>query len=241
MKLLKALLISISIIAIAACGKDSTNAVANTAQADSPAKNTNGVNYTPEMFKTDGLTLVAGQDYKLIANPQPVAAGTSEVTELFWYGCPHCLRLEPAVKAWQKNLPADVKFTRYHVSFGGQVEVHQKMYFALKALNKNEELDQKVFDALAFNPQAFNDAAAAKAFGTSNGIDAAAWDKAYSGFDANANIATVKGMVENFGIEGVPAIVVNGKYLVGGETVRTLQVVNKLIEMDKAGTPVAAQ
>jgi thiol:disulfide interchange protein DsbA len=111
------------------------------------------------------------------------------------------------------------------------------MYFAIKALNKNEELDPKVFDALAFNPQAFNDAAAAKTFGTSNGIDAATWDKAYGGFDSNANIAAVKGMVESFGIEGVPAIIVNGKYLVGGESVRTLQVVNKLIEMDKAAAP----
>ena len=234
MKLIKTLLVSLSIIALAACDKSGAK---TEAAPSTPPKSSSAVTYTPEMFKTDGLTIVAGQDYKLIANPQPVAAGTTEVTELFWYGCPHCFRLEPALKAWKSTLPADVKFTRYHVDLGGQTGIHQKMYFAIKALNKNEELDPKVFDALAFNPQAFNDAAAAKTFGTSNGIDAATWDKAYGGFDSNANIAAVKGMVESFGIEGVPAIIVNGKYLVGGESVRTLQVVNKLIEMDKAAAP----
>ena len=227
LKFLKPFIIGTTVLALSACGKD-------TSPAQAGAKTTQAVTYTADMFKTDGLTLVEGQDYKLVPNPQPVTSGKVEVTEFFWYGCPHCYRLEPALEAWSKTLPADVQLTRLHVNLGEPTDIHQKVYFALKTLKQNEALDQKAFDALAFNVKAMNDDEAAKAFAVKNGVDAAAWDKAYNGFDTKTGIATADGLVKNYGIQGVPTIIVNGKYAVGGETVRTLQVVNKLIEQERA-------
>ena len=32
------------------------------------------------------------------SNPDKVV-----VTELFWYGCPHCFRLEPYIEKWKKS------------------------------------------------------------------------------------------------------------------------------------------
>ena len=34
--------------------------------------------------------------------------GKIEVLEFFWYGCPHCYNLQPALKAWLKNAPKDI-------------------------------------------------------------------------------------------------------------------------------------
>ncbi len=49
-------------------------------------------------------------DYRLIPQ-QPVAAGNKiEVIEFFWYGCPYCNELQPALEAWLKHKPADVEF-----------------------------------------------------------------------------------------------------------------------------------
>ena len=46
-----------------------------------------------------------------LATPQPTEdKGRIEVIEFFWYGCPHCHELEPAVEAWEKSLPKDVAF-----------------------------------------------------------------------------------------------------------------------------------
>ena len=37
-----------------------------------------------------------GIEYERLASPVPtVDANKVEVVELFWYGCPHCYRLEP--------------------------------------------------------------------------------------------------------------------------------------------------
>lgn len=227
--LFKPFIIGATVLALSACGKESQPLQATT-------KNTQAVTYSADMFKADGLTLVAGQDYKFVPNPQPVTSGKVEVTEFFWYGCPHCYRLEPALQAWSKTLPADVQFNRLHVGFGEQVDVHQKIFFALKALNQNEAMDQKVFDALAFDPGSLNDDNIAKSFIVKNGIDAAAWDKAYNGFDAKTGAVKANALMKAYGLNGVPAIVVNGKYVVGGETVHTLQVVNKLIEQERAAS-----
>ena len=48
---------------------------------------------------------VSGKDYTVLATPQPtdVPAGKIEVTEFFWYGCPHCNAFEPALEAWGRG------------------------------------------------------------------------------------------------------------------------------------------
>ena len=47
------------------------------------------------------------------AAPVGTPAGKIDVVEFFWYGCPHCNTLEPALEAWIKKLPADVMLP-YH-------------------------------------------------------------------------------------------------------------------------------
>ena len=56
---------------------------------------------------------VAGKDYTVLANPVQVEVpGKIEVREFFWYGCPHCFKLEPYMQTWLKNMPKDVRFVR---------------------------------------------------------------------------------------------------------------------------------
>jgi thiol:disulfide interchange protein DsbA len=56
---------------------------------------------------------VAGKDYTVVANPGKVEApGKIEVREFFWYGCPHCFKLEPHMQTWLKKIPSDVYFLR---------------------------------------------------------------------------------------------------------------------------------
>ena len=41
--------------------------------------------------------------------PVPNAnAETIEIVEFFWYGCPHCFKVDPMVNVWEKKLSADV-------------------------------------------------------------------------------------------------------------------------------------
>ncbi|MCK4587775.1 MAG: hypothetical protein KAU29_10545, partial [Gammaproteobacteria bacterium] len=58
-------------------------------------------------------TYNAGEHYEVISPAQPTSSKDKiEVVEMFWYGCPHCFRLEPFVERWLKRKPANVKFVR---------------------------------------------------------------------------------------------------------------------------------
>lgn len=67
----------------------------------------------------------------------PDAAGKIEVIEFFWYGCPHCAKVEPSVEAWEKRLPADVLFRREHIVWPGraQTQAHAQLFATLRILN----------------------------------------------------------------------------------------------------------
>ena len=48
-----------------------------------------------------------------VPQPQPTETdGKVEVLEFFWYGCPHCLHLEPLLKKWKATMPANAQFRR---------------------------------------------------------------------------------------------------------------------------------
>ena len=50
---------------------------------------------------------VEGQDFDRVAVEIPQKGDKINITEVFWYGCPHCFRFEPYVNRWKENLPAD--------------------------------------------------------------------------------------------------------------------------------------
>src|SRR3954471_14840696 len=79
---------------------------------------------------------VVGRDYTLVNPPQPTDSGKKvEVVEFFWYGCPHCYHLEPALKAWLKKKPADVEFKPIPGTFGSPSwEPLTRTYYALDAM-----------------------------------------------------------------------------------------------------------
>ena len=62
----------------------------------------------------------AGTNYTLLEKPQPVkvARGKVLVTEVFWYGCPHCNALDPTLEAWKLSKPDYVEFVRVPVIWG---------------------------------------------------------------------------------------------------------------------------
>jgi thiol:disulfide interchange protein DsbA len=89
-----------------------------------------------------------GKDYTVLKAPQPVPAGKIEVTEFFWYGCPHCYDFEPELEAWVKKQGKDVVFKRVPVAFRDDLLPHTKIFYALEALGKLDAMHTKVFDAI---------------------------------------------------------------------------------------------
>jgi thiol:disulfide interchange protein DsbA len=161
-----------------------------------------------------------GVNYDPIVPSQPtsVPAGKVEVLEVFWYACPHCYDLEPFIAAWRKTKPDYIEFVRVPVMWGPLHRAHAQLYYTLKQLGRND-LDAKAFETLhqQQNPLAGNtpDETYARQlqFARDNGIDADAFRKAYNSFAVNSDLQRAEEITQRYQVEGVPLVVINGKYM----------------------------
>jgi protein dithiol oxidoreductase (disulfide-forming) len=160
----------------------------------------------------------AGTNYDPIVPAQPtsVGAGKVEVLEIFWLGCPHCLALEPYLQSWSKNKPEYIQFVRIPVMWGPPHRAHARLFYTLEAMGR-QDLVTKAFDALA-NGNMLLGRDEASTLGTqaawvkSNGGDEKAFRQAFASFTVNSNLSRAEDLTKRYRIEGVPYVVINGKY-----------------------------
>ena len=119
-------------------------------------------------------------DYRLI-QPQPVETGERiEVIDFFWYGCPHCNELQPALEGWVKRKPADVVLRRVPAILRDSWAPHARIYYTLEQLGEVGAAAPEGLLQLprrgAAHEQARRDGASGR---SANGIDRERWLDAY--------------------------------------------------------------
>ncbi len=154
-----------------------------------------------------------GKEYQALKAPQPVPAGKIEVIEFFWYGCPHCYDFEPDLEAWIKKQGKDVVFKRVPVAFREDLLPHTKIFYALESLGKLDAMNGKVFAALHVERKRMLDTNEIADFMAKNGIDRKAWLDAYNSFSVTTNSQRANKIADAYKIDGVPTLVVQGKYV----------------------------
>lgn len=176
---------------------------------------------------------VAGQDYTVLTNPQPVEKpGKIEVREFFWYGCPHCFLLEPHMQTWLKKLPSDVRFVRTPSPINPVWEVGAKAYFASEALGVRQYTHIPLFEAHYEAKKALGEKALAQFF-TRYNVPEEKFNAAFNSFEVANRMTQAKQLTQAYQLKGVPAVVVNGKYLVQGEDAKVTQVIQFLVEKER--------
>lgn len=163
--------------------------------------------------------LIAGRDYALIEPAQATDNPAKiEVIEFFSYGCPHCNIFHPVVSQWSAKLPSDVLFKRVPVSFGRiQWANLSRLYYALEVTGDLSKLDAAVFYALHEKGlKLFDDKGIIEWVGM-QGSDAKKFADAYNSFGVVSKAKRADQMAQSFKIQGVPALAVDGKYLVLGK------------------------
>lgn len=180
-------------------------------------------------------SLVAGRDYTVIKAPLPLEKPDQiEVREFFWYGCSHCYSLEPHLKNWLATKPTDVNFIRTPAALNPVWEQNARAYYAVEGMGKmTDQLHDQLFQTIHQKQQTVFDQPSLAKFYTQAGVDAAQFDSAYNSFAVSTKINQSKKMAQQAGLSGVPALVVNGKYLVGGEPQQVIQTVNGLIQQER--------
>ena len=156
--------------------------------------------------------LAAGKDYELVNPPQPTEKAKVEVVEFFSYMCPHCDHIDPFVGKWAKTLARDVAFARVPVIYRPQWEAPAKLYYTLEALGESERLHPSVFTAIHRQNADLSTEAGVGNWAVSKGIDRQKFSDAYKSFSVHSGAQRSKQRQAAYGIQGVPAFVVAGKY-----------------------------
>jgi len=177
---------------------------------------------------------VAGQDYQVLANPVKVEKpGKIEVREFFWYGCGHCYSLEPHMQSWLKKLPKDVRFVRTPAAMNPLWEQAARAYYVSEALGVRQKAHLQLFHDSHAKKQPILEQAQLAKFYTRYGISEAKFNTTYKSFPISSKIAQAKNLAATYQLSGVPAVTVNGKYVVQGDDAKVVQVVNYLVEKER--------
>jgi len=168
--------------------------------------------------------LAVGRDYVPIVPAQTSDHPAKiEVIEFFSYGCPHCSDFHPVLGKWAATLPGDVVLVRVPITFGRpQWASLAKLYYALEATGDLARLDGAVFEALHRKGSKLYDDRSVADWVKAQGVDGKKFADAYSSFGVVSKVKRADQMAQAYKIQGVPALAVDGKYLVRGKEIKGL-------------------
>ena len=185
------------------------------------------------------VPLEAGKTYVELTNPVPVSVpGKIEVVELFWYGCPHCYAFEPTINPWAEKLPKDVNFKRIPAMFGGPWDAHGQLFLTLEAMGVEHKVHNAVFDAIQKQGKRLTKPDEMADFVATQGVDKDKFLATFNSFAIQGQIKQAKELAQKYGVQGVPTLIVNGKYRfdlgTAGGPEAVLNVADQLIAKERA-------
>ena len=181
---------------------------------------------------------VDGQHYEKVVPQQPVQSGDKiEVLEIFWYGCPHCYHFEPHLAKWLASKAADVEFRRMPGVFRKDWVPHARAYYTAETLGVLDKVHTQLFEALHKDRKPIVNQEQLADFFADQGIAREKFEKTYNSFAIDSKTRQAVIMSREYGISGVPAVIVNGKYRSSGTMAggfdELLKVIDRLVDKER--------
>ncbi len=178
---------------------------------------------------------VEGKDYRVVTNPDKITGDAIIVREFFWYGCPHCYHLEPALKKWKANKPADVAFFSTPAAVNPVWENSARGFYAAQLMGYQDKTHDKLFSDVFRNAKV-NQAIAGSSrkaiinWYASQGLDKDKFTSTMDSFAVNTKISRSNAGAKRYQITGTPAVVVQGKYVVSAAPDKIPAVIDFLVD-----------
>ena len=155
-----------------------------------------------------------GVHYEKISPSVPVSTSgkTIEVVEMFWYGCPHCFQFEPKLHKWLKNKPANVEFIRVPATFNPLWKLHARAFYTAEVLAVSDKLHKVLFDTYHLERNRLDSEQKLRALFVKHGVKGSDFDDVFHSFAVETKLARAVDLTARYGINGVPSMIVNGKY-----------------------------
>ncbi|MEE9319577.1 MAG: thiol:disulfide interchange protein DsbA/DsbL [Granulosicoccus sp.] len=181
--------------------------------------------------------------YEIIQTPIATRdASRVEVLEFFWFACPHCYALEPAISQWSQNRPEYVDFVREAPPLNRSWEQQSRAFYAAEALGVIDGFLDPMFNAIHKERQPMRDPGkiAKLAEKLDLGVSAEAFRTAMQSADVEVSMQRSVQLAMSAGITGVPSIIINGKYRTGGALAgsneRIVEIINSIIADEHAAS-----
>ncbi|HPE59111.1 MAG TPA: thiol:disulfide interchange protein DsbA/DsbL [Thiolinea sp.] len=184
-------------------------------------------------------TYTEGVHYTKAKTELPTRApeGKVEVAEIFWYGCPHCFHLEQTMANYQTQKPENVAFIRVPATFDQWV-VQARLYYIGQILDADgsKHIHSKIFNAIHQQRRRINNDDSMRRFFKGAGFGDAEISAAMKDPSVTTMLNYAQQITSLSGIDSVPAIIVNGKYLTSPSMVsgndELIKVVNYLTTLE---------
>ena len=162
--------------------------------------------------------------------PTGLPEGRVQVVEVFWYGCPHCYTFEPLVQAWRETLPEHVDFVLLPAPFNDLWALHARVYFAARELGIVDAIHMPFFHAIHAQGRNLNSESAILRFVDQRGIDSDAFRDAMRSPATAEALTDASLLVQAYQVEGVPAMVFDGRAMVSAGMAGSHQAVLRVLD-----------
>ncbi|HAY41784.1 MAG TPA: disulfide bond formation protein DsbA [Gammaproteobacteria bacterium] len=180
---------------------------------------------------------VEGEHYVVLDKPVKTETGDKiEVRELFWYYCPHCFALEPRVNLWLQSKPENIEFIRQPAVFSERWVNGAIFYYVLEEIGEVDRLHEKLLDAIHLHKTPFIDQDDFVDWLVEHGADEKKANDAFKSYTVRVKLNKSKVNTSKYKSNGVPTIIVNGKYWVdskyAGSNSEIFKIVDFLIQKE---------
>ena len=182
-----------------------------------------------------------GEHYVRMVPTQPTVGGADkiEVSEFFWYGCPHCYDLEPYINEWAEKKDPNVRFVRIPASWNALVRLHAQLYYTEEVLVRNGvitnpgEFRDTVFQEYHRRGNRMTSEAAIQKVFARFGVNEDQFQSTWNSFEVNQKMRVADDLARRYSITSVHAVVVNGKYRSGaaeaGSYPKLMELIDELV------------
>jgi thiol:disulfide interchange protein DsbA len=224
----------LALVLVTACGQEPTVATSS-AQVAAPAAQTQPAprpsNTAPAQPRSEtrvaqasapapsNARFVEGQHYRVLRPAQPtnVPPGKVEVVDVFWYGCGGCYMLAPYMEAWHKNKPDVAAYVRMPAPLNPAWQPQARLYFATKALGIEDQTHAAIFNEYHVERNPLNTIDLMVEFLGRYDIPEDKAREALTSFSVDSELRAAQVRAGRYKLTFVPAVVVNGKYVVSAD------------------------
>ena len=172
-------------------------------------------------FSVSAAQFTDGKEFVTLEKP---VAGEPQVLEFFSFYCPHCYQFEEVLHVSdnvRQKLPEGTKMTKYHVEFLGPLGKQLTQAWAVAmALGVEDKVSPLMFEAVQKTQTVQTPDDIRNVF-VKAGVSAADYDGALNSFVVKSLVVQQEKAAEDLQLRGVPAVFVNGKYMVKNDGMDT--------------------